>query len=192
MLVLEDPVDLVAGDDVDWLLKEYADERLGLVIFDVVYGRGMPDDNGVKDVLSLIGACKRVSAEWEAAALVIGHPGLAGDRRFRGSSMWHQLMAVEWHMAEGSLMCEKSKIADKRKLSASYRAEYPELRWLTTAEVVADVGARDRLIREDVALHPRLSDSARAKGLCGSLGVSERTARRLIAAVRESTTEETT
>jgi hypothetical protein len=91
VFILDEPVDLIRSDDVNWLLKEYADERPGLVVYDVIYGMGMADDNGVRDVVPLIGALKRISATWGAATVAIGHPGVAGVRRLRGSSAWSQL-----------------------------------------------------------------------------------------------------
>jgi Bifunctional DNA primase/polymerase, N-terminal/AAA domain len=195
--VLEEPVDLVHGDDADWLLREYTPDPAavtaakkaggpiprppGLVIFDVIYGMGLPDDNGTKDVVPLITALKRISAAWGAATLAVGHPGHNGERRFRGSSAWRQLAATEWHLADGALSCEKSKIADKRKVGGSVTVAYPNLTRANLGDVAKVAAERDRLIRADVESHPRDSNSARARRLYGALGVSERTARRLVA-----------
>lgn len=181
VLVLDEPVDLVRGNDADWLLKEYAEEKPGLVVFDVVYGMGLPDDNGTKDVVPLIGALKRISAEWEAATLAVGHPGHNGERRFRGSSAWRQLAATEWHLAGGTLSCEKSKLADKRRLTVPVQVAYPHLRQAEFGDVAAQVAERSRRIQADLREHPDDSQSARARRLHAGLGVSERTARRLVA-----------
>jgi hypothetical protein len=110
VFILDQPIDLLSPSDVDWLLAEYADEQPN-VVFDVSYGMGLPDDNGVKNVVPCIAALKRISATWKCATLALGHPGHGGERRFRGRSSWRQLAAVEWHTAHGLLTCEKSKIA---------------------------------------------------------------------------------
>lgn len=185
IFVLDEPVNLTSREDVGWLLDRYEDERPGLVIFDVIYGMGLPDDNGTKDVLPVIAAMKRISAQWHAATLALGHPGHGGDRRFRGSSMWRQLAAVEWHMADGRLSCEKSKLADGRQLGAVYRVEYPAIRWPEVGEVVADEATRLVIIRRDLADVPNESDTARARRLGPVLGLQERRMRQLIKLVRE-------
>ena len=100
-------MNLTSRDDVAWLLREYDAERPGLVVFDVIYGMGMADDSGVKDVGPVIGALKRIAAAWHAATLAIGHPGHNGARRFRGSSMWQQLAMTDWHMSDGLLTCQE-------------------------------------------------------------------------------------
>lgn len=46
--------------------------------------------------------------------------------------MWRQLACTEWHMADGRLSCEKSKIADNKALTWPYRAAYPRLDWTGT------------------------------------------------------------
>jgi hypothetical protein len=184
VFVLDEPVDLVRGDDVDWLLKEYAAERPGLVVFDVIYGMGMADDNGVKDVVPVISSLKRISAEWGAATLAIGHPPLSGERRLRGSSMWRQLAATEWHMGDGRLSCEKSKLTDKRKLGAPYIAEYPALTWRSPEENMVDVATRRLAIEQDFEQRPGLSDRERAKLLGPMVGLGDRAARQLIRDVR--------
>lgn len=186
VFVLDEPVALTSAEDVAWLLREYDAERPGLVVFDVVYGMGMADDSGTKDVIPVMSALKRIAAQWGGATLALGHPGHNGDRRFRGSSMWRQLAAVEWHMADESLTCEKSKLADKRRLAASYRSEYPLIRWPEATEVVADEATRRVLIVADFAEHPRSSDSDRWRRLRDRLGVGERRARQLIREVREA------
>jgi len=178
--VLDQPVNLVLGGDVDWLLKEYAAERPGLVVLDVIYGMGLTDENGMKDVAPVLSALKRISAEWGCATLALGHPGHNGERRFRGSSMWKQLAYTEWHLAEGSLTCEKSKLADKRRLGSRYRVEYPCLHWLDTSEALAEAAGRDALVRRDFELHPDDRDLPRARRLVAQLDVSQSTAQRLV------------
>jgi AAA domain len=183
--VIDSTVNLVYGDDVDWLLKEYAQIRPVAVLFDVIYDMGMADDNGVKDVNPVISSMKRISAEWNAATVAVGHPGHNGTRRFRGSSMWRQLFVTEWHLADGALTCEKSKIADKRLLSASYQVDYPNLHWLSPMEAMVDEAKRQVLIREDIERHPHDSDSKRAIRLKNVIGLGERATRTRIAHVRK-------
>lgn len=185
VFVLDEPVDLLSRHDVDWLLEEYAAERPGLVVFDVIYGMGMPDDNGTQDVLPVLAAMKRVSAGFDAATLAVGHPGHNGERRFRGSSSWRQLAATEWHLADGALTCEKSKIADKRRLSASYAVDYPWLRWLSPGEALAGEAQRRSAIETDIELHPDDTDIARARRLADGLGLSVERARKLVRAVKK-------
>ena len=105
----------------------------GLVVFDVIYGMGMADDTGTGDVMPVLAALKRISAEFGAATLAIGHSGHNGERRFRGSSVWRQQAAVEWHMAHGELSCEKSKnFARAEALELHYvLSDWPSLTWRT-------------------------------------------------------------
>lgn len=192
--VLEEPVDLTLEDDVDWLLAEYRDEKPVLFCFDVIYGMGMSDDNGFKDALPVINSLKRISATctawgWTAGTLAIGHPPHSGERRFRGSSAWRQLAAVEWHMADGRLTCEKSKITDKRRLARSYRAEYPKLEWLDPMEAVADSAARFILIEKDIEQHPDDKQTVRAQRLAPQLGISTDHVRKLIRRVERGCQE---
>lgn len=133
IFVLE-AVNLLASTDVDWLLSEYADERPGLIVFDVVYGMGMSDDNGMKDVLPVLNSLKRISAEWGAATLALCHPrhgekGASPPRRARGSSQWRQLAYCDWFMGEGRLTCEKSKLTRREDLGVNYQCQYPEIIW---------------------------------------------------------------
>ena len=106
IFVVAEPVNLVSREDVERLIGEYLDVRPGLVIFDTIYGMGMPDDTGVKEVAPVVNALQRITAAWDACTLAIGHADHNGERRFRGSSMWRQRTDVDWHMAEGLLTCE--------------------------------------------------------------------------------------
>lgn len=188
--MLDEPMSLTSADDVGWLLKEYAAERPGLVVFDVIYAMGMTDDNGVKDVAPVITAMKKISAQWGAATLALGHPGHGGERRFRGTSMWRQLAATEWHMAGGSLTCEKSKIAHAASMAASYATEYPGVRWLTSMEKVGQEAERYLLIRADIKAHPADSTRARASRLMKQLGVGQKQAERIIGKVIDDDAKE--
>lgn len=179
VFILDEPVSLVSRSDTDWLLKEYTDERPGLVVFDLIYGMGLPDDNGTKDVGPLIANMKRVSAEWKAATLALGHPGLHSPRRFRGWSGWRQQAATDWEMADGVLTCEKSKIAQRRALTMPYVAEYPYLRWLTPPEHLATAADRQSVIRADFAKHPDESDRRRAARLAPGMGLKPDTVRKM-------------
>lgn len=183
IFILDDPVNLVRGDDVDWLLDEYAAEVPGLVVFDVVYGMGMADDMGTKDVFPVINAMKRISREWGAATLALGHTGHNGDaRRFRGTSSWRQLAAVEWHMGDRMLTCEKSKITNTSLHDHAYDLRYPEIDWLGTgfAGTATLSIMRDLAIEKDFTDYPDDGDSTRARRLCKPLGVSQEHARRLV------------
>lgn len=190
VFVLDEPVNLLSPADVADLLREYAEDDIGLVVFDVVYGMGMTDDNGVKEVAPVINVLKQISREWGAATLALGHNGHNASRRFRGSSMWRQLAAVEHHMADDIFTCEKSKIGDIQRLRATYRLEYPAVTWTEPIEAVRDEGARRELIKEHIQCFPGLSDLERGRQLASELGVQPTSARHLIKAVRESLQQE--
>lgn len=183
---LDEAVTLLSKTDVDWLLDEYADERPGVIVLDTVYD-AMADDNGVKDVGPVIAAGNRIAKAWDAAVVFIGHSGHNGERRFRGSSMWRQRALVDWHMADGLLTCDKSKVTkNRRALSERYDLDYPAIRYLTSPEAVTEDAGRLQIIADDFERHPRDSDSQRARRLAIAFGVSERTARRYIAAFRHA------
>lgn len=178
--VLDEPVNLPSRRDVSWLLDEYGEQRPGLVVFDVIYGMGLGDDNSAKDVGQVIAAMKRISKAWDAATLALGHPGLKGERRIRGSSAWGQQSPVEWHLADGLLTCEKTKIANLRELTRHYRPEYPALRWLDGEEVLGDLADRVGTIAADFADHPDEPDAARARRLGPKFGLGDGQTRKLI------------
>lgn len=178
--VLDQPVNLVSGSDTDWLLKEYTGERPGLVVTDVSYGFGMTDDNGSKDVLPFLSSLKRISAEWGAATLAIGHPPHGDARRMRGSSMWRQLAYTDWFLGDGLLTCGKSKIGHAASMTMPYRAEYPALHWLSTGESLAEEARRRAVIEASVAADPSLSVRRRAVRLFRELGIGEDRTRKLI------------
>lgn len=179
--VLDDAVNLKL--ETDWLLKEV--QRADLVVFDVIYGMGMDDDNGVKDALPIINALKRISAEWKCATLAIGHSGHTTERRFRGSSAWRQLAAVEWFMGDGTLSCPKSKIANASALAKTYVVEYPEVRWTSVSEHLKQASGREEVIRRDFEQYPGSTDTDRAQRLAELLKLSDRTVRRLVAEYRK-------
>ena len=183
IFVLDEPVSLVSAADTDWLINDYADDRPGLVIFDVIYGMGLPDDNGTKDVVPLINNMKRISAAMGAATLALGHPGHNGDRRFRGSSAWRQLAAVEWHLADARLTCEKSKIADARRLTMSYGVDFPRLTWVSNYDAGVTDQGREEVIRADIKRVPNDSQRQRADRLSTVMGISSERARKLIGKV---------
>lgn len=173
--ILDAAVNLCNADDVDWLLKEYEAERPGLVVFDVVYGMGMADDTGSRDVGPVFASMKRISREWDAATLAIGHPkhhrkDVPAERRFRGSSMWRQLAVADWFIGDGRLTCEKSKLANHTDpdLNLAYEPAYPHLRYLDSSEVVVRTaqseGQRRYLaIQADFDAMPRDTDRARER-----------------------------
>lgn len=179
--VLDDAVNLKL--ETNWLLKEV--QRADLVVFDVIYGMGMDDDNGVKDALPIINALKRISAEWKCATLAIGHSGHTTERRFRGSSAWRQLAAVEWFMGDGTLSCPKSKIANASALAKTYVVEYPEVRWTSVSEHLRQASGREEVIRRDFEEYPGSSDTDRAQRLKELLNLGERSVRRLVSDYRK-------
>jgi hypothetical protein len=181
-------VNLLSQSEVDGLLADYANVKPGLVVFDVIYGMGMSDDNGFKDVGPVIQAMKNISAAWGAATLALGHPPLSGGRRFRGSGTWNQLAATEWHAAEGMVTCEKSKIADKSKLRWPYAAEYPDIVWQTPGQVLINAFDRQALIVADIAKHPNDPDTVRADRLGPQMGLKSNSARDLIRTVKRGGT----
>lgn len=178
-----DPVDLCSATEVEWLAREYADVRPALTVLDLVYDMGMSDENGFKDVNPVIGGMKALSRAWSGGVLALGHNGHTGERRFRGSSSWRQRAYVEWHMAGGTLTCEKSKIARKSALPRTYRLEYPLIRWASLGEAAADAAARVEAIQRDVKLHPGDSDSDRARRLMSEFGLSFDHTRKLVRGV---------
>lgn len=184
--VLDQPVNLLSRGDVADLLGEYAEDDIGLVVFDVIYGMGLADDNGTKDVGPIINALKHISREWGAATLALGHNGHNGDRRFRGSSMWRQLAAVEHHMGDQRFTCEKSKIGNKVGLNSAYALEYPAVVWRDPMQAVRDEAHRRRLIAEDIERYPDLTNSGRAQRLAPEFGMKEDTLRKLISDVKKA------
>jgi hypothetical protein len=190
VLIQDVPVNLTSADDVDRFLRFYDADRPGLACFDVIYGMGMTDDTGSKDVGPVIAAMKRISAAWGCATLAVGHPGHNAERRFRGSSMWRQLCYTEWHLADDLFTCEKNKLARKEKFTAGYQVEYPSIKWLTPGEMLGTLARdmeRTTIIMNDLKECPADSDNARAARLMGDLGVGHDRARKLIAECRRRT-----
>lgn len=173
------PVNLTSPRHVDRLLKTYESFRPGLVVFDVVYGMGMRDDNGMEDALPVITSMKRVSKTWEAATLALLHPPHEGKklRRPRGASAWKQLTYAGMFMDGDILEVSKSKVGPV--WSEPYQLRYPRIEW-DCAPVATDDEARDALIAEDIADHSADSVRARAKRLAPMLGVSVDRARKLV------------
>jgi hypothetical protein len=187
IFVVAESVNLLSTEDVKRLIDEYLDVRPGLVIFDTIYGMGMPDDMGVKEVAPVVNSLKTITAAWDACTLAIGHAGHNGERRFRGSSMWRQRTDVDWHMAESRLSCERSKIANKHRLGGRYELRYPHIHHLGSTEQVLSVEAtRLAIIRQHMHDHPTMSAIAHAKALQPNLGISARTISRYIKHLRES------
>jgi hypothetical protein len=183
--IVDDPVDIVHGDDVDWLLNTYADVHPALVVFDVIYEMGMADDSGTKDVGPVFSALKRISAEWGAATLAVGHNGHNGERRFRGSSMWRQLFLAEWHLGDEVLTCEKSKLTDKRRHRYPVRVDYPFIVPVQGGEL-ATAAARRGAIEDDIERFPTATNMERARRLAPALAISEERARKEVAAYLKS------
>lgn len=115
-------------------VARWGDEAPGLVVLDTIYGAGMmQDDNGVKDVVPTIEGMKDIAQAFRCAVLAVGHSGHGdGLRRFRGSSTWRQLTAVEWHLAGGILTCERSKLA--KRFDGMLIPCVPDYPWLSYPE----------------------------------------------------------
>lgn len=184
VFIQDQPISLLVSEDVDALLDEYKRERPGLVIFDLIYAMGLTSDDGQKDVQPLIGAMKKISATWGAATLAVGHTGHATDqRRFRGSSAWRQQAAVEWHLSDDRLSCEKSKIAAAHQLVYACRPEYPHLTWPDASQVMSVAAKRYAMVQQDVHDHPDDTVNARAKRLMGEFGIGDSQTRKVITAM---------
>ena len=173
VFILGEPINLVSGDDTDWLLKEYGDERPGLVVFDLIYGMGMADDNGMKDALPVLTNLKKISREWGAATLPLGHSGHNGDRRFRGTSAWRQQSETEWHMADNVLDCRKSKITDYTQHRFAYENTYPDIDWLTAGGAAGVSSRKHQQIKDYHDAHPGESQRHMARVLTSVVGYSE-------------------
>jgi hypothetical protein len=171
---------LASASDVTWFCETYAGRKPALVVFDMIYGSGLPDDNGVQGVAPVIAGGKTIASALGCAVLAVGHPGLNGERRFRGSSMWRGSFDTEWHMADGQLSCEKHKYADRRAMQWPYQVEWPDLRLLGAGEVLNRVAARMSVIAEDFAMFPEDSDASRARRIAGRLGCGQDRARVLV------------
>lgn len=178
--IIDQPINLVAGSDTDWLLREYADERPGFMLLDVIYGFGLSDDTGTKDVLPVLKSMKRISAEWQAATMAVGHPPHGDARRMRGASMWRQLAYTDWFMGDGRLTQEKSKIGRASAQVHPYMLEYPALRWLSSGEFLAEEALRFAVIEASLDADPKMSVRRRATLLAPDLGCSVERARKLI------------
>lgn len=179
LFVLDEPVSITYESEVDWLLNEYADVRPAVVVFDLIYDMGMQDDNGFKDVGPVFTGLKRISAEWTAATLALGHNGHNRERRFRGSASWRQRAYTEWHMAENVLSCEKSKIGRKPEPRA-YAISFPNIAWIDVGSGELDQEERLRIIREHIRDVPGLNQSERARQLAPVLGLSVEYTRSLV------------
>lgn len=192
--VQETMIDLRSGADVDWLYGEYDGSDLGLIAIDLIYDAGLADDNSVQDVGPALTAMQKIANHFKAAVLAVGHTKHGDERRFRGSSMWRQRALVEWHMANGLLSCEKSKLTDKSKQSAPYAVDYPNLTWLGHggAAMVAmggdgDLAERDDIIRSAILARPDAKTIDIARSLVPVLhGLSLDHIRRLVARVRKT------
>lgn len=166
------PLSLASAEDVAWLAGKL-DGQYGLAVFDMIYGFGLPDDDGTKGVAPVINGCKRLAEKTGACVLVTGHPGHNGERRFRGSSMWRGSFDGEFHMAGGDFTCEKHKYSDKRRFRWPYAVEYPNLRVLSTYGQLDRAAHRMTAIAQDFGAYPGDSDNARAIRLASQLGLSK-------------------
>jgi AAA domain len=180
LFFLDGGFSLTSASDVAWFCGTYRERKPALVVLDMIYGFGLPDDNGVQGVAPVISGCKKIATELSCAVVAVGHPGLAGERRFRGSSMWRGSFDSEWHMADGEITCEKHKYANRLKLRWPYAVDFPYLRVLGEGEVLSQAGQRMNVIAADISMYPDDPDAVRARRLKGALGVGEDRARTLI------------
>jgi hypothetical protein len=185
----EGPLALGVREDQDWFISAYRPHQPRLIVFDMIYGFGLPDDQGVRDVAPVLNGCKRIAAELGACVLVTGHPGHSGERRFRGSSMWRGAFDGEFHLAEGSFTCEKHKYADKRAIRWSYTIDYPLIRQAQPLELLSKSAQRMNRIAEDIRLNPAESDRERARRLASELELGADYARSLIRQVKKMSEE---
>jgi hypothetical protein len=183
---LDGGMDLASAADVAWFCDTYRAREPALVVLDMIYGFGLPDDNGMQGVAPVINGCKKIAAELGCAVLAVGHPGLNGERRFRESSMWRGSFDSEWHLGDGQFSCEKHKYADRRRMNWSYQVEWPDLRVLGDGEILGREQQRLTVIAQDFAAYQKDNDSIRARRIGAALGVGQDHARRLIRAWRSS------
>jgi AAA domain len=176
----EGGLSLASKADRRWLVDHCGRSQPSLVVFDMVYGFGLPDDDGTKGVAPVLAGAKELAAELGAAVLLTGHPGHNGERRFRGSSMWRGSFDGEFHMAGGQFSCEKHKYTDKKRMGWPYVLQFPYLRTVGQAEAASRAFSQRRAIQEDIAQHPGDSQAGRARRLASQLGVSEDHVRRLL------------
>ena len=186
LFFLDGGLNLASASDQKWLCETYRARSPALIVLDMIYGFGLPDDNGMQGVAPVINGGKKVAAELSCAVIAVGHPGLSGERRFRGSSMWRGSFDSEWHMADGTLSCEKHKYADRRALSWQYQVEWPGLRLLSEHDQMDRTSARLTVIAEDFATYPKGTDAERARRVSARLGVGAERARALIRAWKTS------
>ena len=187
---LDTSLSLASPADVGWLIEQYQPYGVDLICFDMIYGFGLPDDEGTKGVAPALAGCKRLATELAACVLITGHPGHNTGRRFRGSSMWRGAFDGEFHMADGQLSCEKHKYTDRRQLRWSYSVNFPHLRMINDLEAAGRSMSQLAQIQEDMRLHPGESDTARAKRLAGHLGLSADYLRRHIRQARTGFSQE--
>jgi AAA domain-containing protein len=183
---LDAGLSLASPADVAWLTEQYKPWGVALIVFDMIYGFGLPDDTGTGDIAPVLGGCKKLATELGCAVLVTGHPGHSTGRRFRGSSMWRGAFDGEFHMADGSFSCEKHKYTDKTKIHFDYTVEFPWLRQLDVFRQVDRWAHQEAQIQRDLDLYPGESDSARARRLGPQLGLTFDHVRRLIRQAKAS------
>lgn len=189
LFFLDGGMNLASPSDVTWFCSTYRERRPALVVFDMIYEFGIPDDNTVKGVAPAISGAKRIAAELGAAVVAVGHPNLNGERRFRGSSMWRGSFDSEWHLGDGMVTCEKHKYTERRRLRWPYKVEFPYLRLMSETEVLSRVSSQRAAIVADMQAYPADNDSARARRLSGQLGLGSEYLRRVIRAVKQEQQE---
>jgi hypothetical protein len=176
---------LASQADVDWLIEQYQEPGVKMIVFDMIYGFGVSDDEHPVGVGPVLGGCKRLATELGCAVLLTGHPGHNGERRFRGSSMWRGAFDGEFHMGNGEFSCVKHKYTDKRKIHWSYVVEYPYLRVLDEGNLMDRHMKQIAQISQDIKNYPDDSISARARRLAPQMGLTVDHIRKLIRSVQD-------
>lgn len=189
------PVCLTDRNEVDRFLKIKAEQDQALIVFDMVYHMGIAEENSAADTLPLLNAAQRIADELECAVVLVGHPPHSGERRFRGTSAFGGWWAAEYHMADGVFTCEKMKDGDTQAvLRSSYTISYPNIRWVTTSEVLSSAASLDNArlnrIRVAIELEPGISNRALAARLHEEFGVSQRQVERMAKEVKDGLAKE--
>lgn len=186
---LDGPLSLASADDVRWLADRMGGSY-GAVAFDMVYGFGLPDDDGTKGVAPVINGAKELARLTGCCVIMTGHPGHNGERRFRGSSMWRGAFDGEFHMGGGEFTCEKHKYSDKRRFRYHYSISYPHLQPLGTTGQLDRAARQMQAIEEDRRAFPYDSENKRAERLAGPLGMHKDSVRKLIRGFRQAQADE--
>jgi hypothetical protein len=191
MLSYPKPVNLLDRNAVSALITEHKEleRRTGLIIFDMIYQMGIEDDNNSKDGIPLMAASKTIARELNCAVLLLGHPGYATGRRFRGTSSFRGEFEAEFHMADDLLSCEKQKYAPWRHLRWPYQLDGLTIDYLDEKSALGRQMMLHARAVEEEALHPDEAINSIAERLKEELGTADSTTRRYVTSARRARTE---